>query len=73
MAKWLIGYVGAGAIFAALDAVWLRTMMPRLYKPEMGPLLTPDVRMTPAIIFYLLYIGGMVYFAVAPALAANKP
>lgn len=69
MNRILIAYIATGVSFAAIDAVWLRTMMTALYKPEMGPLLADKARMGPAVLFYIFYIAGIVYFAVAPALA----
>jgi uncharacterized membrane protein len=55
--------------FAAIDAVWLINMAPRLYKPEIGAVMMEEgFRLLPAMIFYALYIGGIVYFAVWPGL-----
>ena len=48
-------------------------MYTRLYQPEIGPLLYKGgVRMGPAIAFYLLYILGMMVFAVGPALKGES-
>lgn len=67
--KLLIAYVATGISFAAIDSVWLRSMYTRLYQPEIGELLySGGVRMGPAVAFYLLYILGMIVFAVGPAL-----
>lgn len=55
--------------FAAIDAVWLINMAPRLYKPEIGEvMLASGFRLAPALIFYAIYIGGIVWFAVWPGL-----
>jgi uncharacterized membrane protein len=55
--------------FAAIDAVWLINMAPRLYKPEIGPVMMDEgFRLAPAMIFYAIYIGGIVWFAVWPGL-----
>lgn len=72
MNKYIIAYFATGIAFAAIDAVWLRTMATRLYRPEIGELLARDFRLGPAVVFYLLYIAGMLYFAVGPALASGK-
>jgi uncharacterized membrane protein len=41
-----------------------------VYRQNIGEVLMPDgIRIAPAIIFYLLYIFGIVWFAVSPALA----
>jgi uncharacterized membrane protein len=69
IAKYALGYVATGIAFALIDSVWLRTMYTRLYQPEIGELLMKGgFRMGPAVVFYLLYILGMMVFAVGPAL-----
>jgi uncharacterized membrane protein len=71
--KYAIGYVATGLAFAVIDSVWLRNMYKRLYQPEIGELLyARGVRMGPAIAFYLLYILGMMVFAVGPALGDGR-
>ncbi len=68
---YLIAYIATGIAFAAIDAVWLRSMAERLYRPEIGALMADNFRLGPAIVFYLLYIGGILYFAVLPALQSG--
>lgn len=63
----VINYILTALIFMSLDAVWLGVMSSRLYKPALQGLLAEDVRLAPAVLFYLLYIGGIVAFAVLPA------
>lgn len=64
----LVAYVSALAAFGALDFVWLSVMVQRLYRPELGELLTPKPRMGTVVAFYLVYAAGLVFLAVAPAL-----
>jgi uncharacterized membrane protein len=66
--KYVIAYIATGLAFAAIDSIWLRNMYERLYKPEIGELLMNGFRIGPAVTFYLLYILGMMIFAVVPAL-----
>ena len=71
--KYIVGYIATGLAFAMIDSIWLRNMYTRLYKPEIGELLMKGgFRMGPAIIFYTLYILGMMIFAVGPALHSGK-
>jgi uncharacterized membrane protein len=70
--KYILGYIATGISFAVIDSVWLRTMYTRLYVPEIGAVLMKGFRGGPAIAFYLLYILGIMVFAVVPALAAGK-
>ncbi|RDV07869.1 DUF2177 family protein [Sphingorhabdus pulchriflava] len=73
MAKYIVAYIATGVSFALIDSVWLRTMYERLYKPEIGDLMYEGgFRLGPAVAFYLLYILGMMIFAVGPALHSGK-
>lgn len=64
-------YALTGLCFALIDSIWLRTMYMRLYQPELGEVLG-GLRLGPAIAFYLIYIAGMMWFAVGPALANGR-
>ena len=71
--KYVVAYIATGVSFALIDSVWLRTMYERLYKPEIGSLMYEGgFRLGPAVVFYLLYILGMMIFAVGPALHNGK-
>ena len=59
---------GAAAVsFLALDAMWLSTMAPLLYRPALGPLVRENFDALAAIGFYASYVVGMVAFVVDPA------
>lgn len=71
--KYLTAYVATGIAFAVIDSVWLRNAYTKLYQPEIGEMLMKGgFRLGPAIAFYLLYILGMMIFAVGPALTAGR-
>jgi uncharacterized membrane protein len=65
-----VAYLVALLAMAGLDFLWLTNTSAVLYRRDLGPLLTDDPRMGVAVIFYLLYAAGIVFFAVRPALAA---
>ncbi|MBS0255723.1 MAG: DUF2177 family protein [Proteobacteria bacterium] len=69
MARWIATYLIAFALFGTLDFVWLSTMSARLYAPVLGPLMAPQARLDAALLFYLGYLAGLVWFAVRPGLA----
>ncbi len=55
-------------IFFVIDLIWLGLMARNFYQAEIGFLLKPDVNWVAAIIFYLLFIAGLVIFVISPAL-----
>jgi uncharacterized membrane protein len=67
----IVAYAATLVAFAVLDFLWLGRMGNVLYRPVMGDMVLDTFRPAPAIIFYLLYVIGLVYFAVRPALAAG--
>jgi uncharacterized membrane protein len=73
VAKYILAYISTGIAFAVIDSVWLRNMYTRLYKPELGEMMMAGgFRLGPAIAFYLLYILGMMIFAVGPAMTTGR-
>jgi uncharacterized membrane protein len=62
----------AGAIFLGLDSVWIMTTSGLLYRPLLGDLLRDGFDLGPAAAFYLLYVAGVVTFAVLPAIADER-
>jgi len=71
MTKTITAYISTLIVFAAIDAIWLTQVGPSLYKPVLGDLLAPEPRFGAAVIFYLIFIAGIVYFAVLPGLTAG--
>lgn len=61
-------YAIALPIFIVIDMVWLGFVANKFYKNQIGFLMKPDINWTAAIIFYLLFIVGLVLFVIAPAI-----
>ncbi len=59
-------------VFFAIDMIWLGFAARGFYRNNLGHLLRPDVNWTAAIGFYLLYIAGIMIFAIMPALEDNS-
>ncbi|OHB40299.1 MAG: hypothetical protein A2882_13775 [Phenylobacterium sp. RIFCSPHIGHO2_01_FULL_70_10] len=72
MLKYVIGYLGTGLAFAIVDAVWLSTVGPRLYRPTLDPVLADKFALAPAIAFYVIYIAGVMILAVTPAVREGE-
>ncbi len=72
MKSTLIAYLVTGLAFLGCDSVWLSIAGSRLYRPYLGPLLTDDFTLAPAIAYYLIYVAGVVGLVVRPALADGR-
>jgi uncharacterized membrane protein len=67
----LIAYLATLVVFAAVDFIWLGFVAKDLYRNGIGHLMADTPNWTAAVLFYLLFIGGLIFFAVAPALAVD--
>jgi uncharacterized membrane protein len=54
-------------VFFAIDLVWLIFVARSFYQKQIGFLMKPDINWAAAIIFYLLFIAGLVTFVISPA------
>ncbi|MFZ1549576.1 MAG: DUF2177 family protein [Microgenomates group bacterium] len=59
-------------VFFAIDMVWLGLIAKSFYQSQIGYLMKATPNWTAAIIFYLLFIVGLVVFVVAPSLAKQS-
>jgi len=55
-------------VFFLIDMVWLGFIAKNFYQKEIGHLMADDPNWVAAIIFYLIYIVGIIFFSVQPAL-----
>jgi uncharacterized membrane protein len=60
-------------VFFAVDMLWLGTLAKAFYQRYLGYLLSPQINWPAAILFYLVFIAGIVFFAVKPAMEAASP
>ncbi len=59
-------------IFFAIDLVWLGVVAKNFYRQHIGHLMSPDVNWGAAVLFYAVYIAGIVFFAIKPAIEAGS-
>ena len=64
----LIAYITILVVFGIIDAIWLSQMAAKLYRPMLGDMMVENIRILPAVVFYLFFPVGLVVFAVVPAL-----
>jgi uncharacterized membrane protein len=66
--KYIPAFLATAVVFGALDALWLGVIMKDFYRSQLGGLLLAKPNLLPALIFYAIYILGVVIFSVIPAL-----
>lgn len=59
-------------VFFVIDIVWLGVIARGFYRRQLGFILSPDVNWVAAVTFYLIYIAGIIFFAVRPSLASGR-
>ena len=65
-------YITAFLCFLAIDAVWLGVIAPRFYRKYIGHLMTENANLFAAGLFYVLFIAGLVYFVIQPAIRESS-
>lgn len=68
----IIAYAFTALAFLAGDGVWLGLIARNFYRTQLGELMAPQPSIAAAAAFYLIYVAGVVYFAVWPALASGS-
>jgi uncharacterized membrane protein len=66
MLKYVIAYLGTAAAVAALDAVYLTLAGQKVYRPLLNYALADKPDMRAAVVFYVIYVLGVVLLAVLP-------
>lgn len=59
-------------VFFAIDMVWLGLVAKNFYREQIGFLMKPNINWLAAIIFYLIFIAGLVVFVIQPAFEKNS-
>ncbi|HEU4511921.1 MAG TPA: DUF2177 family protein [Nocardioidaceae bacterium] len=60
-------YLVAAAVFLVLDLLWIGFVAQGLYERLLGDLLADEPNVAAAAIFYAIFVAGLVYFVIAPA------
>lgn len=61
-------YIIALSVFLVIDLFWLTLMAKDFYHKQIGFLLAKNPNLAAALIFYLIFIAGLVIFVIAPAI-----
>lgn len=65
-------YLIAFAVFMVIEGIWLVVVAKDFYKKEIGYIMSKTPKIVPAIIFSLVFVFGLVFFVIYPALLKNS-
>jgi uncharacterized membrane protein len=54
-------------VFFVIDMIWLVIVAKNFYRGQLGGLMKQDINWYAAIIFYIIFIAGLVTFVISPA------
>lgn len=69
---YIVAYFATAVSFLAIDFIWLGFIAKDFYRREIGSLLLEKFNMAAAVGFYLIFVVGILVFAVLPALQAGS-
>ncbi len=69
--NYAVSYLAALIFFLTIDFVWIKTVMRPIFERSVGMLMLETPRLSAAAAFYVLYVAGILYLAVVPALNAE--
>jgi len=71
--KIMILYLATAFIFFAVDFIGLRYLVKPVFDRHVAHLFADPFRAVPALLFYLGYVAGILWFVSVPALRAGDP
>ena len=72
MITYLTKFVITFLIFLGIDGIWLGLIAKNFYSKTIGHLLADKANLLAALVFYILYVIGIIVFAINPALHRMK-
>lgn len=73
MTTYLTRFIVTFLIFLGIDGVWLGFIARNFYSKTIGHLLADKANLLAALVFYIIYVVGIIIFAINPALKEKSP
>ena len=70
--RYVKAFAVTAAVFLLIDIAWISLFLRDVYEAQLGSMMRPEASVAAAVLFYVGYIGAILYFAVRPALAAGR-
>ena len=72
MSKYLAAYAVATVVMLAIDLLWLGVIAKPLYRAGIGHLMADSPNIPAAVLFYLMFPVGLMFFAVVPNASSSE-
>ncbi len=72
MITWISHYIIAAIVFTIVDFLWLSQVGKKLYDDRLGHMLADSPNKGAAVLFYAIFIAGLVFFVIHPAVAQGS-
>lgn len=72
MIQYFVAYATTAVVFLVIDLLWLSQIAKSFYASRLGDLLLEQPNVGIAVGFYLMYVLGILIFAVIPALKSDE-
>ncbi|MFO7814369.1 MAG: DUF2177 family protein [Halanaerobiales bacterium] len=72
MSSYIKTYLVAFIIFIGIDFIWLGLVARDFYRDQIGFIMKDNFNMGVAVIFYLIFIVGLVFFVLSKAIAIES-
>lgn len=59
-------------VFFAVDILWLAFVAKKIYQKHIGFIMADKVNVVAAMIFYIIFIAGLLYFVINPAITKES-
>ncbi len=70
--RYVKAFAAAAVAFLVIDIAWISLFLRDVYDAQLGSMMRPTASAAAAIVFYVSYIGAILYLAVRPALADRQ-
>lgn len=70
--KYVYIYLITFVVFFVIDLIWLTLISKNFYSTQIGHLMASKPNLVPALIFYLMFVGGIIVLALIPGLEAKS-
>lgn len=72
MWEFVKSYLVAFGVFLVVEGIWLMVIAKDFYQKEIGFIMTKSPKIIPVVIFSLVFVFGLVFFVINPALVKDS-